>query len=97
MPATVAVEVDYLLRSRVGTLAARAFLADLLTGRYIWEPVGVSTLARAIELDRRHADLDLGLVDVTVVAVAESLNAAAILTLDVAHFSVCAPHVPLEP
>ncbi|CAN5398500.1 MAG: type II toxin-antitoxin system VapC family toxin [Acidimicrobiia bacterium] len=97
VPATVAVEVDYLLRSRVGTLAARAFLADLLTGRYIWEPVGVSTLARAIELDRRHADLDLGLVDVTVVAVAESLNAAAILTLDVAHFSVCAPHVPLEP
>jgi predicted nucleic acid-binding protein len=54
-------------------------------------------MAQAIEVDLRFADLDIGLVDGTVVAVAETLRAAAILTLDVAHFSVCAAGFTLEP
>jgi hypothetical protein len=97
VPSTVAVEVDHLLRSRASQRAARAFLDDLAAGRYVWEPVGPAALARAIELDRRFADLELGLVDGSVTAVAEELQAAAILTLDVAHFSVCAPDFSLEP
>jgi uncharacterized protein len=97
VPATVAVEVDYLIRARVGTAAARAFLADLKSGRYVWEPVGGPALARAIDVDQRFADLNLGLVDGSVVAIAEALGAEAILTLDTAHFSVCAPAFGLEP
>lgn len=82
VPITVAVEVDYLVRSRLGPAAARAFLADLAEGPYLLEPVTADLVARARFLDARHADADLGLVDASVVAVAERLGAGAILTLD---------------
>lgn len=82
---TVAVEVDYLVRARVGLLPARAFLADLDEGRYVLQPVDADILARARLIDSRHPDADLGLVDSSVVAVAERLGARAVLTLDHAH------------
>lgn len=82
VPVTVAVEVDYLVRAHAGTDAARAFLADLDEGRYTPDPVGPAALARAREIDAQYADADLGLVDATVVAVAEALKAEAIMTLD---------------
>lgn len=85
---TVTVEVDYLLRARVSTHAARAFMTDVDAGRYIVATVDAAVFARARELDRRHADLGLGLVDASVVAVAEDLAASTIATLDAEHFSV---------
>jgi predicted nucleic acid-binding protein len=97
VPVTVAVEVDYLLRTRVGSDVARAFLSDVDAGRFLLEPVGAASFARAVALDRQHADLDVGLVDGTVVAVAEQLGSHAILTLDHSHFRVMAGDRLLEP
>lgn len=88
VPVTVTVEVDYLLRARVSAHAARAFMADVDAGRYILAPTDAAVFARACELDGRLADLGLGLVDASVVAVAEKLGASAIATLDAEHFSV---------
>lgn len=47
-------------------------------------------------LDARHADLDLGLADGTVVATAERYQAAAILSMD-NDYRVAAPSFPLLP
>ncbi len=82
MPVTVAVEVDYLIRSRVSLTSARAFLTDLDEGPYLLEPVSPDVLARARAIDARYADANLGLVDSSVIAVAERLGADAIATLD---------------
>lgn len=90
VPITVAVEVDYLVRSRLGSAAARAFLADLDEGPYVLEPVTAGLVARARAIDARHADADLGLVDASVVAVAERLGAGAVLTLDHADLRLAA-------
>lgn len=85
VPVTVVVEVDYLLRARAGDDAARRFLTDVDAGRYVLAPVAADVFHRAVELDERYADLGLGLVDASVVAVAEAVGAAAIATLDHAH------------
>lgn len=88
VPVTVMVEVDHLLRARVGDEAARRFLEDVDAGRYVPAPMTAEVLHRAIEVDEQHADLRLGLVDASVVAVAESVGATAIATLDHAHLRV---------
>ncbi len=85
VPITVAVEVDYLVRARIGSDAARAFLADLDEGRYVAEPVDAAAFARARNIDAQYADADLGLVDASVIATAEILDADAVMTLDHDH------------
>lgn len=88
VPVTVMVEVDYLLRTRISDQVARRFLGDVDSGRYVPAPITADVLHRAIEIDERHADLGLGLADASVVAVAESVTAEAIATLDPAHLAV---------
>lgn len=82
VPSTVAVEVDYLLRARVGTAAARDFLSDLDEGPYLLQPMDVALLSRARAIDLQYADANLGLVDASVLAIAERLSADRIATLD---------------
>lgn len=94
---TVAVEVDYLTRRRIGLEPARAFLADLDEGPYVAEPLSAATLARAREIDLRYADANLGLVDASVVATAELIHADAIFTLDHGHFRLAAHDIDLLP
>lgn len=96
VPVTVAVEFDYLVRARVGTHAARAFLRDVEVGRYLLESIDADLFSRATEIDTRFADLDVGLVDGTVVAVADRWSADAILSLD-DHYRVIAPQFSLLP
>lgn len=94
--AAVAVEVDYLVSTRVGRRAAREFLHNLDTGVLVLEPVDSEVFRRAVDLDDRYADLGLGLADGTVVATAEKHGAAAILSLD-NHYRLVAPDFSLEP
>lgn len=46
---------------------------------------------RASDLVRTYADLPLGALDASVVAIAERLGATKIATLDLRHFSVVRP------
>jgi uncharacterized protein len=90
VPLPVAVEVDQLLRARLGPAAASAFLQALADGEHEVSFLTSGLLRRAVELDRRHADLDLGLADAAVMAVAER-EGLPILTFDFEHFRASRP------
>lgn len=87
LPWAVLPEVDHIVATRVGDAAARAFRRDLTDGAFAVEWGNAADLGRAVELDARHADLRLGLVDGVVMAMAERLGALAIATLDLRDFA----------
>lgn len=87
LPGAVLPEVDYLLMHHVGEKAEEAFVYDLAEGNYRVAWGDDADLERAHEICRKHADLRLGLVDATVMAIAERLKAGAIATLDLRHFA----------
>ncbi|OLD47900.1 MAG: hypothetical protein AUI48_01870 [Chloroflexi bacterium 13_1_40CM_2_68_14] len=51
-------------------LAMRALMRDLAPGAFTYAPPALALLERAIDIDRQYADLGLGLVDASVVALA---------------------------
>jgi predicted nucleic acid-binding protein len=84
VPGLVLAEVDYFLRNE--RRAMQVFMQDLARGAFTYAPPTVGQLSRAMEVDRRFADLGLGLVDGSVVALAESLGIRRLATRDVRHF-----------
>lgn len=82
LPWSILAEVDYLLGAHVSSQAQRAFLDDLAAGAFIVEWGDETDLVRARILSAQYPSLKLGLVDATVMAVAERLEADAIATLD---------------
>ena len=62
-----------------------------LAGVYRVESPTVSDLARCRELQARYADLTLGVVDASVVALAERLSEPKVATLDQRHFRAVRP------
>lgn len=84
------VEVDRLLRSRVGSHAARLFLQSLATGEHSVAQLSPALLRRAVEIDETYAELDLGYADAAVMAIAER-GAQPVLTFDFEHFRATRP------
>jgi predicted nucleic acid-binding protein len=82
LPASVLGEIDYLLRVRLGNPALLRFLEDIQEGAFLVEMVTLADLRRCAMLIAKYHDLDLGLSDASVVAVAERLGANRILTVD---------------
>jgi len=81
VPGLVLAEVDYFLRAE--RRAMRRLIAEIFdpSTRYEYElPIPID-ISRALELDARF-DLDLGLVDGTVAAVAERRKVYRVLTSD---------------
>lgn len=91
VPAAVLPEVCYLLQTRIGTAAELAFVQAVAEEEFTMEWGEPEDLTRAASLIDRYADLPLGFVDATIVAVAERLETRAILTTDRRHFSVVRP------
>ncbi|MGI9303231.1 MAG: type II toxin-antitoxin system VapC family toxin [Gammaproteobacteria bacterium] len=85
------VEIDYWIRKRLTDDVWQSFVADIADGAYRLEQSTVEDLQRAAELGRQYHDLDLGLVDATVIAVCERLGETKVATLDYRHFSVVRP------
>jgi predicted nucleic acid-binding protein len=85
VPGLVLTEVDYFLRHE--RQAMQVFMQDLAKGAFTYAPPTIGQLARAIEVDRRFAGLGLGLVDGSIVALAESLGIRRLATRDVRHFA----------
>lgn len=86
LPWAILPEVDYLLATHVGRRAQNAFLADLSEQAYVVEWGRPEDLQRAHELHSKYRALHLGLVNSTVIAMAERLKASAIATIDLRHF-----------
>ncbi len=86
LPWVILAELDYMVPRRVGPAVYHAFRVDLADDLYTIEWGGRRDLLRALELDRIYRDLSIGLVDGVVMAVAERLEARAIVTLDLRDF-----------
>ena len=87
MPALVLAEVDYFLRDE--RAAMRKLIAEVFdpATRYEYELPLPSDLVRALELDAKFKNLNLGLVDGTVAALAERRQDYRVLTNDRRDFS----------
>lgn len=91
VPTLVLAELDYWCHQRLGLAAWLVFLDDLLAGSYREEPPSRADLERARELQSDYEDLGIGLVDATVVALAERLQERRVATLDRRHFGAVRP------
>ena len=91
VPVTVLPEVCYLLQTRISALAEQAFVQAVADGQFLTEPLEPEDVARAAALMLEYADLPLGFVDATVIAIAERLGARDVLTTDRRHFNVIRP------
>lgn len=88
LPAPILGEVDYLLRARLGNDALLRFLADIQEGAFAIEQVTLADLRRCSSLIAKYHNLDLGLADASVIAVAERIGTDRILTVDLRDFRV---------
>ena len=91
VPVSVLPEVTYLLQSRIGAAAEIGFVQAIVDGEFTIESVEADDFERAVNIMQQYADLPLGFVDATVVAVAERLESREILTTDRRHFGVVRP------
>lgn len=91
IPAPVTAEVDYLLGTRIGRAARLAFLDDLSAGRFSVACLEPDEYPVVRELEARYADLDLGLADAAVVALAARYDTSRVLTFDARHFRAVRP------
>ena len=91
VPSTVLVEVDYWTRKLLGPETWSVFVEDVAAGAYRLEPLTLRDLERAAELERDYEDLDLGLVDASVIALCERLGETKVATLDHRDFATVRP------
>ena len=85
VPGLVLAELDYFLRDERD--AMKEFVDDLSRGALTYAPTPIDRLVRAMQIDRQYSDLGLGLVDASVIALAEQLGVRRIATRDVRHFA----------
>ena len=91
VPALVVTEVAYFLSDRLGVQAELSFARSPRDGELVVEPIEPSDWARIVELLDEYADLPLGIVDASVVALCERLAVTTIASLDRRHFTVVRP------
>ena len=91
IPAPVLPELDHLVRSRMGPGPMLAVLRDIESGAYAVEDLVAEDYPRVRELIDRYADLDVGFVDVSVLAIVERFGEPKLATLDHRHFAAMRP------
>jgi predicted nucleic acid-binding protein len=91
VPALVLSELDYWCQQRLTGAVWLAFLEDVLGGAYAVENPTQGDLERCHALQRTYADLEVGVVDASVLAVVERLEEPKLATLDHRHFATMRP------
>jgi predicted nucleic acid-binding protein len=91
VPALVLSELDYWCHERLSADVWLAFLEDVLGGAYSVENPTQDDLVRCHALQRTYADLKVGVVDASVLAVVERLEEPKLATLDHRHFATMRP------
>jgi uncharacterized protein len=82
----VLAELDYLLATRVGQHAERALLAEVGRGVYRLEQIEADDIVAAERVIAKHAGLQVGLADASIVVIAARYGVRDLLTLDERHF-----------
>jgi len=82
----VLAELDHLLATRVGQAAERALLDEVGRGVYRLETFDAAEVAAAERVIGRHAALEIGVADASIVVLAERYRVRDLLTLDERHF-----------
>lgn len=90
LPDPVVVETDQFLRTRGAGQATRRFLSAVSAGEHALLFLTPGLLRRAVEIDDRYRDLNLGLTDAVVMACAERHD-LPIFTFDFRDFRATAP------
>jgi uncharacterized protein len=91
VPSCVVVEVCWLLDRALGPGTEAAFLRSVGNGELAIEALRPEDYTRAGDLVERYADLRLGMVDASVVAVAERLGITTVATVNRRDFVVVRP------
>jgi uncharacterized protein len=91
LPQSTLAEVAYFLTKLGGNRLVAQFLNQLSNAKFQVIPLLDEDLRRTAELLQRYADTRLDFVDATIVAMAERLGVAEILTLDRRDFSLVRP------
>jgi len=91
VPALVLSELDYWCHERLTTEVWQAFLEDVLAGAYSVQSPTETDLKRCLELQRKYADLAVGIVDASLLALVERLKETKVGTLDHRHFATMRP------
>jgi uncharacterized protein len=89
VPALVVAEATYFVGRRLGSKAESAFLRGI--GSLDVEGPDGPDFARMAELVDEYADFPLGGTDASVIALAERLDSATVVTLDRRHFAAVRP------
>ena len=91
VPTLVLAELDYWCHTRLTGTAWIMFLNDVLEGVYRTEPPTIPDLARCKDLQEQYADLTLGVVDASIIALTERLHEPKVASLDHRHFATVRP------
>lgn len=91
IPTPVVVESCWFIEDRLGPGAEAKFLRSVISGDLRRVDLTDADWERALDLVEAYADLGLGLVDASVVAIAERAGASTIATLNHRDFTVVRP------
>ena len=91
VPSPVLSEVGYYLTARVGPDAELNFLKSFGGNGFRLAELEAADLTRMTELVERYIDFPLGIVDASVIAIAERLGLSAVATIDHRHFRAVKP------
>ena len=91
VPVTVLPELDYMLAERFGVQLELRIMRSISSGDFLIEQLTAGDLPRSLDLVEQYADSNIGLVDASIVAIAERLRITRILTLDHRHFRMFRP------
>ena len=84
-------KIDYWTRKGLSLQVWQSFVEDIANGAYRLEGLAPGDLLRTVELEQQYADLKLGFVDASVIAVCERLQETKVATLDRRHFGTVRP------
>ena len=82
LPTPVAVEAAWLIASRLGPSTETAFVTSVASGDFMVADLAPADWSRCAELTEQYLDLGLGLVDASVVAIAERLGITSVASTD---------------
>lgn len=91
VPALVLAELDYWCHERLTSDVWLSFLEDALAGVYVVASPTLRDLERCLEVQAQYKDLEVGIVDASVLALVERLGESKLATLDHRHFRALQP------